>query len=135
MAKPHFYWDGTKNKWVFTDPSGAEVAEIGGDSIFKGGVKYGGGTAFTKEAKLTGTIGAMTSVGTAATAVGTVTGMTGLAIGDVVTIMPKAAIGGLLGIGGAYVPTTNTLNVWITNPSPDSAGSLIATGFDVIYKR
>lgn len=131
MPKANSWFDGKANAWVFTGKGGAVAARIGG-----GGIETGdGGTGIKKIGKLSGTLLPLAAVGTALSAISTVSNMTGLAIGDVVIFNVKQAIGGNLNIGAAFIPTTNTLNVYITNTQTTTAGSLVAKGVDVIYYR
>ena len=88
-----------------------------------------------------GSNAAITAVGTLAIAVGTISiagtvNASGVAMGDKIFGVPKAdRSGGHVGVVGFYVPTTNTLNVWLQNSKADSAGSFPATGWDVIAFR
>ena len=131
MGKASFDYNSRTNAWEFKGAGGALIARIGG-----GGIETGdGGTGIKKMGLITGTIGALTAVGTGLVSIGTVTNMTGLAIGDKVFVTPKAAIAGNIGLVGAYIPTTNTLNVLLANTKQNSAGSFVAKGVDVIYFR
>jgi hypothetical protein len=95
-----------------------------------------GGGQITLVAKVTGTI-ALAAVGTATTGVATMTGVgsAGVAVGDIIRIMPKAAQAGGVAISGPYIPTTNVINVYVTNPQPNTAGSLVAVGVDALILR
>jgi len=95
----------------------------------------GAGDTLSKIGFLSGTLGGIAAVGTSAIAVGTVTGMTGLAVGDKVFGLPKSALAGNIGIAGFHVPTTNVLNAYVINPDPVTAGSLPSVGLDVLYIR
>ena len=94
----------------------------------------GGGTISLLK-KFTGTI-ALTAVGTGSVAVATISGQgsAGIAVGDLVFGNPKAALSGV-GIAGFYVPTTNVVNVYISNPNSQGGGSLPATGIDIYVQR
>jgi len=99
-------------------------------------LKLGGGSTLGAAYKLTGTCAGIAAIGSGAIAVGTITGMTGVAVGDAVMGAPKADVSaGHVGIGGFFVPTTNVVNVWLQNSKPDSAGSFPATGFDIFAVR
>ena len=96
----------------------------------------GSGSRQTFILGFTGTNAAITSIGTGAIAQGTITNATGIAVGDKVFGVPKAdRSAGHVGFAGFHVPTTNTLNVWVQNSKPDSAGSFPATGWDIITFR
>ncbi len=94
-----------------------------------------GGGALTLRMKVTGTI-SLAAVGTCGVGVATMTGIgsSGIAVGDLVTVTPKAAISGV-GFVGAYIPTTNVVNVYVVNPDILSAGSLPAVGIDAHISR
>ena len=63
-----------------------------------------------------GTCGALSSVPTAAIAIGTITGATAIEQCDIVCGMAKAdRSAGHVGIAGFYIPTTNCLNVHLQN--------------------
>ena len=122
-----FFKDG---KWHILGQMGAEIARFGND-----GLKLGGGEAILKMGRLSGTLAGIAAIGSAAVAVGTVTGMTGLVTGDRVFVTKKTAFAGNVGFVGAIVPSTNTLNIWVANTKPDSAGSIPSCGVDVVYLR
>lgn len=60
--------------------------------------------------------------------VGTITGGTGLKIGDKVFASPKVELSAAI-LGGFHIPTTNTLNFYVA--SPDGVGSMRAMSWDV----
>jgi len=149
----NWFWNPNSKRWELRGKTkgepGAFVDEIGLGSnkgirtsataslaaIDSPSVVVGDGGALTLINKLTGTLGAIAAVGSGATAVGTITGMTGVAIGDVIFGTPKAALAGNIGLGGFYVPTTNVVNAYVQNTKPDSAGSLISVGIDILQIR
>ena len=94
----------------------------------------GGGT-ISLITKVTGTI-VLAAVGTNAVAVATVTGLgsAAIAVGDMVTVTPRAAITGVL-LGLGWIPTTNVVIVPVCNPSGVGGGSLPAVGVDVLITR
>lgn len=98
-------------------------------------LQVAGGATISYMKKATGTI-ALAAVGTMTTAVATVTGMgsVGIAVGDIVTFNPKAAVTGVL-LGNAICPSINNVNITVLNPAIDSAGSLPAVGVDVFWTR
>ena len=138
--KPTWFWNSEKNRWEFRTRDGY-CASISQDGIDTSGniialrARIGAGGTISLIQKFSGTLTGITAVGSGATAVGTVTGMTGIAFGDSVFGNPKAALGGNIGIAGWHVPTTNTVNAYITNTKPDSAGSLAAVGVDILVLR
>ena len=142
MGKANWFFNSRDNKWELRGRFGTEIfhasdqeAKFPNSLEVVGTLTIGGGQALTRFGMLSGTIGGIAAIGSAAVAVGTITGMTGLAVGDKCMIIPKAALAGNVGIVGAYVPTTNTLNAYIANTKPDSAGSLPHSGVDVLYFR
>jgi hypothetical protein len=142
MGQANLFYNKITNRWECRDRGGNKVFDVDGTSLnvvggitAGGALSAGGGTSITKMGVLTGTLLPITAVGTATTAIGTVSNMTGLAIGDKVFVTPKAAIGGGLVVGNPVIPTTNTLNLTIQHSDPVNAGSLVAVGFDVTYMR
>lgn len=137
MAKSSLDFNPRTNRWEVKGRNGdIELAFGEGGLYSKAGVKAGSsGTTMGQIRKLTGTLPA-TNVGSAAGAVVTITGMTGLAIGDMVFITPKVAFTDAnLGIGAVRIPTTNTLNVTLINHRAATAGSTAAIGVDVLAFR
>lgn len=96
-----------------------------------------GGGAITKIMKVSGTLPLITAVGTCAVAVSTMSAVAsaGVAVGDLVFVRAKSAIGGHIFMGGAYVPTTNVINFLVANVKPESAGSFVAVGADALVIR
>ena len=141
----NWFWSSIRNAWLLTGKGGTEIAELGdaGLRLASTGtlpainvgstLTLGGGTGLNKIGVVTGTILPLTSIGSGATAISTISGMSGITTGDKVFISPIAAIGGHTNLGVAFVPSTNTVNVWISNTKPDSAGSFVAVGADVLY--
>jgi hypothetical protein len=86
---------------------------------------------------LTGTLPGITGIGSGGVAVATMTGVAsaGVAAGDIIFGVPKAALGGHTGIVGWHVPTTNVINAYIANTKPDSEGSFVPVGVDVAALR
>lgn len=101
-----------------------------GDAQIAGLTVGASGTKLLNLLKFTGTIAGIAAIGSGAVAVGTVTGMT-VTTGDSIFVTPKVTLTGHVGIVGALCPSTNTVNVFIANHKPDSAGSLPDTGVDV----
>ena len=153
MAKANWFYNSRDKKWELRDRAGVNVFEVadGGAVKVKGALtgvtditvgtlatlrqmQVGGGATVSFITKVTGTLLGLASVGTNTCAVSTLTGMT-VAIGDTIFVTPKVAISGGIGIAGAYMPTTNTVNVIVTNPNIASAGSLPHTGVDVTILR
>ena len=130
MGKANLYWNSQLHRWEARGKSGGLKWSAGDE-----GMRLGEGTAFTKMGKLSGTVLPLTSVGTGAAAISTISNMTGLVQGDMVFVTPKAAIAGHLGLAFGYVPSNNLCNVYIQNSKPDSAGSFVAVGADVVYIR
>jgi len=93
------------------------------------------GGAVTKIDKIVGTI-ALAAIGTGSVAVATITGLgsAGIAVADCVWVNPKAALSGV-GLTGVHVPTTNVVNVYVSNPSDQGGGSLPVVGCDVLVIR
>ena len=124
MGRPIIYYNGRASRWEVLGKGGI-LKEAFDDAD----------NAIIRKIKFVGTVGGIAAVGTLAMAIGTITGATGLLPGDVIFGVPKAALGGNVGLGGFHVPTNNTLNVYIQNVSGLSAGSLPATGFDIAALR
>lgn len=145
MGQANTYFDSKDRKYKIKGFAGEILAEVSGAAVkFTGDVtsginttslKAGSGTAITKMGVLTGTLLPLAAVGTGLAALSTISNMTGLAIGDKVSLTFKAAVGGNLLIGNPHIPTTNTLCVYVLNPVQNSAGSLVAVGVDVKYDR
>jgi|SRR3990167_224065 len=150
MGKANLWFNSRDNRWEVRDKYGDAIAYFYSGGIVAPGktgtladlnigtlatlrtAAIGGGTTITKIVKFSGTLTGITSVGTTAVAVGTVTGAT-VAVGDTVFGVPKAdRSAGHVILGEFYVPTTNVVNVMLMNPRVDSAGSYPSTGVDMV---
>ena len=136
MGKANWFYDSKDRRWKLRGAAGETIAEFDDTSSkFPKGIVVAEGTEFTKLVKITGTLTGIAAIGSAAVAIGTVTGVTDVAVGDLIHVMPKAALAGHIGFVGAYVPTTNTVNIYVGNTKPDSAGSLPSVGVDLLQIR
>jgi len=156
MGKPHNWrWNPLTQQWEIQGRGDGNpllaVSEAGmwmgaatatlpnvnvGTLLTAAGIKVANET-FTFMRKITGTMPAITAVGTATVAVATITGVASgaIAVGDIVTGVPKVAMAGKLGLAGFHIPTTNVVNAYVINPAVDSAGSLTARGIDLFITR
>ena len=148
MPKPrNLHWSQVNSRWEADGRDGntkGYIGEggIGGNNVtvatladITGALKIGAGAETSFIEKYTGTL-AGGSIGTASILRQTITGSHACAIGDLVFGNLKTdRSAGHVGIGGFMVPTTNTVDVWLQNSKPDSAGSLPATGVDVYILR
>jgi len=123
MGKPNWFYSVVENSWILKGKRGRklDIPETN--------------PHVTNFFNFVGTSAGITAVGSAAVAVGTVTNATGLAVGDIVFGNPKVALAGHVGAVGFHVPTNDTLNVYIANIKPDSAGSIPAEGWDIFAIR
>lgn len=151
----NMYWNPVRKRWevkgiakgnvpLFVDDSGlgsdvgirtAQVASI--TTLHNTRARIGDGGTISLIKKFTGTLPAITGIGSGATAVNTLSNVAsaGIAVGDLVFGNVKAALGGHTGLGGFFVPTTNVVNAYIQNTKPDSAGSFVAVGADILVLR
>jgi hypothetical protein len=141
-------YDNTRKGWVVRGKDGKIRLIIGEDKVeayeevdssnHKVEAKeldVGAGTVLTKVLKLTGTIPAVT-IGTGpASAVVTLTGMTGVKAGDAVTVTPKGALDDKVALAGAYVPGDDAVVLKLTNPDTATALTTTAVGVDVLAAR
>ena len=147
MPKPrNLRWNSTAQRFEAAGRDGLGKAYIGesglgatdvvaGTLATLAGMKVGGGVNSTFIQKYTGTL-AGGSIGTASILRQTLTGSHTCVIGDLVFGNFKADRSSThVGVGGFMVPTTNTIDVWLQNTKPDSAGSLPATGVDAYVIR
>ena len=94
-----------------------------------------GGTQLIKALKLIGTMPSVV-IGTGpASAVASLTGMTGIVTGDSINIVFKAAPDDKLCLAGAYVSGADNVSVKLTNPNVASALTTTAVGVDVLAIR
>ena len=154
MAKANVFYNAKERRWEIRNRSGAPAAIFSDDGYNKdyGGritdgvaslasaritsAAVGAGKAISFITKLSGTLPAI-AVGTGLGKIGTVTNMGSgaIAVGDIIHVVQKGALAGQVMIGGAYVPTTNVVNVYVTNPHPGDIGSMPHVGIDVLQMR
>ncbi len=136
QAAKNWYWNSRSGRWEVRGRGKGEpimyLAEAG-PGIPDGKTLTFGAQAVSAFKKHTGTI-ALSAIVTNTVGVATVTGLSGIAVGDLVFVVPKSAIAGKT-LGQAVVATTNTVNVYVNNPNISSAGSLAAVGVDVFQVR
>jgi len=146
MGQPGIHYIAKEQRWVFRGRGGDLRATLDDDGIFRprageivmGGAAslgqnlnvgstftVGGGNAIAKIIAFVGSMPAITAAGSFAT--GTIDNATGLLANDIVFASPTTLLG-WAGVAGAWVPTTNTLNVSVT-------GSLPALGWSVVAFR
>ncbi len=148
MTKPrNLHWNDIAQRWEASGRDGIVSAYIdgnglGGDNVAVGtaltaaGLTMGGGTKLTYMLSFTGTSAAITSVGSGAIAVGTITNATGIAVGDKVFGNARGSTSDShVAFAGFRIPTANVLNVLLSNSKPDSAGSYVAVGWDIVAIR
>lgn len=132
------FYNSRTQRWEVIGKDRKVKASFGDDGVakFESGVEVDPDSAtVTRLLSFVGSSAALSAVGTATTAIATITAATGVAVGDKVFGNPRVALGGDLGLGGFHVPTTNVINALITNPSPDGGGSLPARGWDITVVR
>lgn len=156
----NMYWNPTNKRWevggknknrpiFFADESGLG-SDVGIRSSQTGSFNAVNANAFVNTArvivgggtislikKLLGTI-PLINVGTNSVAVATITGMgsAGIAVGD--TIYPTVRAAGLVAaviMGQAWVPTTNVVNIALSSPAINTAGSQSPVGIDIVVVR
>ena len=142
MGKANMFYNAASRRWELRNRSGTMIAQWSDDGYSKdeqvsrlAKLRIAEGGTIGAFTKLTGTLTGIAPIGTGAVAVGTVTGVTGIAVGDLIHVMPKAALAGNIGFVGAYIPTTNTVNIYVANTKSDSAGSLVDVGVDLLHMR
>jgi hypothetical protein len=146
----NIYWNSDKKRWEITSRSGDILAYFSA-SEFKSVVAQnattvtattlnatnlavGGATALTYLARVRGTI-PLSNIGTAATVVVTfVPGSLGVT-GDTPVIIVRSSLAADVSVGAAYVPSTSTINIQLTNSNVNSVASQPAVGTDVILVR
>ena len=135
MGKANIYFDSANNRWVVRDKYGVDSLRIGINGVDL--LRVGGGGTLGLITRLSGTIPGISAIGSGAVAVATITGQAsaGIAVGDLIFGMPRAAIGGNTGIVAYIVPTTNLVNAHIANTKPDSAGSFVSVGVNLLQIR
>ena len=85
--------------------------------------------------KWTGTT-PLTNVGTNSLAIATLTGVpAGLAPGDIMAAVPKAALAAAINVSHFRIPTNGVVNVTLVSPQITSAGSQAAVGWDCVAWR
>ena len=131
----NMYWNQVSKRWELKGKgigSPALWANDGGIGV--PGLTLGAGRVSLIQ-KITGTI-PLTNVGTVASVTATLTGMTGVAIGDIVipTVKSTGLVAGV-SLDGAWVPTTNVVNIKLNNVSLSTGGSQSALGVDVLVIR
>jgi len=141
------YYDAQRGAYVISAKHGGnEVVvfnngkvDVGKGEVALTSIKVGANALVSNISNVMGWVGscaAITAVPTAAVAIGTITGATGLAVGDVIFATPKTnQSASHVSVAGFFVPTANTLNVLLQNIKPDSQGSYLAAGFDIIALR
>ena len=149
----NWYFNPVTQAWELRGKTGKPIAQFGeaglntfektatianvnvGSTLTVNNLVAGGGGAVSFMDKIVGSI-ALAAIGTAGVAVATVAGLgsASIAVGDIVSVNPKAAISGI-GLAGVHVPTTNVVNVYVVNPSDTGGGSLPAVGVDVLVAR
>ena len=132
MPKPNIDFNPRTQQWEFKGRDGMVKARVD-----EAGVGFGNaGNVLSRLIKLTGTL-PLTNVATAASAVATITGMTGIAVGDIIAaVNPKAALTDTnMVLSNERVLTTNVVNVTVVNNRSTSSGSLAAVGIDVLAIR
>ena len=152
MGKANIYFK--NGKWNIDGQFGTRVAEFLQDGLRLPGTgtlsnanigtlatlekaRIGGLHYLTGVLKATGTTPGVSSIGSAAVTTVTLTNVAslGLAVGDLILANPKQALAGHIAYGGAHVPTTNVVNIYLANTKPDSAGSAPAIGWDIMMLR
>ncbi len=145
-SKPSIKYDSRSNRWEIRGKGGALKAAFGDDGNVKviENLEVGEtGDKITKLYAFVATLSAAVAVPSGAVGIGTLQSSTGsgvgcseLAIGDMVFGQPIADLTTPnVGISGFSIPTTNTLNVFLTSPAVNNVGSLIATGFNIVAFR
>ena len=100
-------------------------------------IRVGVGATLAWIEKVIGTTPAVSAIGSGAVTTVTLTNFAslGIAVGDKVFCNPKQALAGHIAFGGAHIPTTNVINIYLGNTKPDSAGSAPAIGWDALLIR
>ena len=115
-SRPSINYNATRNRW--------EIAGKGGTTRF---AVDDSGTPVVKFLSFVGSSAAIANTGSLMLT-GTITGGTGLSVGDKVFASPKVALASAV-VVGFHIPTTNTLNFYAL--SPNAVGSFAARGWDV----
>ena len=154
MGKANFWYNARDKRWELKNRSGVlstfwhddGYAQDEGGRVVKGigtladariaRAMIGGGATISLIDKHTGTVTGL-AVGTALTAIGTITGLgsAAIAVGDLVFVNTKVPSLGNVGIAGCRIPTTNVVNVYFNNPVLTDIGSIPHTGVDVFRVR
>ena len=142
-SRPGLRYNSITQRWEVTGKGGAIKASFGDDDLTRlNQLEIGAtGDTITKMYSFVATLSAAIAIGSGVLGVGTLQSLTGsgvgcaeIAIADKVFGNPKVALSSVL-VAGFHVPTTNTLNVYLT-PRPEAgAGSLAACGFDIVSIR
>ena len=144
-SRPSLKYNSINQRWEIRGKGGEVKASFGDDGNIKLPQTLEVGETGDKVSKIYGFVATLVdvlAVASGALGIGTLQSVTGsgvgcseLAIGDIVFGIPKVAPDSIV-LGGFYVPTTSTLNVYAHTVGEDQGGSLAAgTAFDIIAIR
>ncbi len=154
MGKANFWYNARDKRWELRNRSGVlstfwhddGYAQDEGGRVTKGigtladariaRAMIGGGATLSMLTKNSGTL-ASVAVGTGLSILGTLTGMgsAAIAVGDLIFLNAKTPSMGNILVYGGFVPTTNVINVFLSNPVLSDVGSIPHTGVDVFRLR
>ena len=143
-SRPGFSYNSLTQRWEVIGKGGVIKASFGDDGNIRIPTTLEVGDTADKISKIykfVATLSAAVAVPSGAVGVGTLQSLTGsgvgcaeLAVSDFVFGVPKVALSSV-NLGGFHIPTTNTLNIYLTGAGVNGVGSLAIMGFDCFAIR